>query len=64
MGGAGGMRPVQSPLAGIAAPRRGRTSFGSASGSGVWEGCKGGKLSTFLSIHLFFLNMCSKQVEK
>lgn len=34
--GAGGVWPVQSPLAGIAAPSRGRTSFGSASGSGIW----------------------------
>lgn len=33
--GAGGMRPVQSPLAGVAAPCCSRSSFGSASGSGV-----------------------------
>lgn len=33
--GAGGVWPVQSPLAGVSAPCCGRTSFGSASGSGI-----------------------------
>ena len=35
------MGTVEGPLAGVAATGRGRTGFGSASGSGVWCGTKG-----------------------
>lgn len=38
VGGASGVRPVQRPLAGVAAPRRRRPGFGSASGSGICGG--------------------------